>query len=464
MLKYMRFLFISGIVFLFSCGTQFEKDIVEANKLFLSANFKEAARKILSSANSSGRDQLLAQMECGTMLNAALDYKNSNKLFLAAGKTAKTIPISISQESIALLTNDTMTNYRGEDFERVLIHMYAGMNFLMLNENDSARVEFKQVNDVLTSFKTSGYNNFKQNVMAKYLTALAFEAVADESGDKDDLEFAYIEMKQIFQLDPGNPLVRRDLVRLSGKLKYDDEYGEWRGKFGNHPDFPSQIAVIFQNGLSPVKVSRGRILDDREMQVALRLAFDAASFGTKEGVTFGAVLAALALIENPVPKYQRRTAKTDYVALVVDGKETARSFMMEDIADTSVRTLEEKYGTIKAKVAAGIIVKAVAAVVTAKIAKEIASRSKKTKGIAGLIGAVAGGIVGSGLALQIKPDLRCWSTLPANLQLALAGVNPGKHNVRIKYYSGASVLAEQDLGDIDIQAKKKLVLNCRTVF
>ena len=129
-----------------------------------------------------------------------------------------------------------------------------------------------------------------------------------------------------------------------------------------------------------------------------------------------------------------------------------------------MRTLEEKYGTIKAKVAAGIIVKAVAAVVTAKIAKEIASRSKKTKGIAGLIGAVAGGIVGSGLALQIKPDLRCWSTLPANLQLALAGVNPGKHNVRIKYYSGASVLAEQDLGDIDIQAKKKLVLNCRTVF
>ena len=246
-----------------------------------------------------------------------------------------------------MLTNDTKTNYRGEDFERVLIHMYAGMNFLMLDQNDSARVEFKRVNDLLTSFKSEGLNQFKQNIMAKYLTAVAFEAVADASNDTDDLEYAYIEMKQIYQLDPSNPLVKRDLVRLSGKLKYDDEYQTWKARFGNYADSPSQVVVIFQNGMSPIKVSRGKILDDESMRIALRLAFDSASLKTKEGVTFAAILAVLATVENPIPKYQRRSAKSDYLTLEIDGVEKARSYMLENIADTSLKTLEENYTTIK---------------------------------------------------------------------------------------------------------------------
>ena len=463
MLKLPRLFVFLAVICLFSCSTQFHKDIVEANKLFNQMKFKDAARKLLPSANSSGRDQLLAQMECGTMLNVALDYENSNKLFLSAGELAKKIPISISQESIALLTNDTKTNYRGEDFERVLIHMYAGMNFLMLDQNDSARVEFKRVNDLLTSFKSEGLNQFKQNIMAKYLTAVAFEAVADASNDTDDLEYAYIEMKQIYQLDPSNPLVKRDLVRLSGKLKYDDEYQTWKARFGNYADSPSQVVVIFQNGMSPIKVSRGKILDDESMRIALRLAFDSASLKTKEGVTFAAILAVLATVENPIPKYQRRSAKSDYLTLEIDGVEKARSYMLENIADTSLKTLEEKYTTIKTKVAAGIVVKAITAVIAGKIAKEIAQTSKKTKGVAGLIGAITGGIVGAGLIMQIEPDLRCWSTLPANFQLALAGIDPGKHNVKVKFYANSEVISEKDLGDFDIPAKKKFIINCRTV-
>ena len=81
MLKLPRLFVFLAVICLFSCSTQFHKDIVEANKLFDQMKFKDAARKLLPSANSSGRDQLLAQMECGTMLNVALDYENSNKLF-----------------------------------------------------------------------------------------------------------------------------------------------------------------------------------------------------------------------------------------------------------------------------------------------------------------------------------------------------------------------------------------------
>ena len=65
--------------------------------------------------------------------------------------------------------------------------------------------------------------------------------------------------------------------------------------------------------------------------------------------------------------------------------------------------------------------------------------------------------------MQIEPDLRCWSTLPANFQLALAGIDPGKHNVKVKFYANSEVISEKDLGDFDIPAKKKFIINCRTV-
>ena len=135
--------------------------------------------------------------------------------------------------------------------------------------------------------------------------------------------------------------------------------------------------------MSPIKVSRGKILDDESMRIALRLAFDSASLKTKEGVTFAAILAVLATVENPIPRYQRRSAKSDYLTLEIDGVEKARSYMLENIADTSLKTLEEKYTTIKTKVAAGIVVKAITAVIAGKVAQEIAKSSKKTTGLQG---------------------------------------------------------------------------------
>ena len=51
-----------------------------------------------------------------------------------AAKIAQVIPISVSQEAAALLADQTMTNYRGEDFEKVLIHMFLGINFLIAEQ------------------------------------------------------------------------------------------------------------------------------------------------------------------------------------------------------------------------------------------------------------------------------------------------------------------------------------------
>ena len=152
--------------------------------MFYKGKYLEAARILLPGVNSGGKDELLFMMECGLMLHTGGDYETSNKLFLKAGSLARIMPISITQQATSFLTNDTNSNYRGEDFEKVLIHVYAGINFLMLKNYNDARVEFKVVNDELAKIKTeNGEARYKQNLMAKYLTAIAFELVGEKEND-----------------------------------------------------------------------------------------------------------------------------------------------------------------------------------------------------------------------------------------------------------------------------------------
>ncbi|RPI95116.1 MAG: hypothetical protein EHM32_06015, partial [Spirochaetales bacterium] len=140
---------VTLLLFSFGCAGSYVQVMKDSEKMFYHGEYKEAARKLLPAVNKSGKDQLLFMMETGLMLHAAGDFQNSNKVLLEAAKLADRIALSVSKEAASLFINETVTNYRGEDFERVLIHMYLGINFLMLKDADSARVEFKKVNDLL---------------------------------------------------------------------------------------------------------------------------------------------------------------------------------------------------------------------------------------------------------------------------------------------------------------------------
>lgn len=291
-----------------SCSSRnYDQEMKVSEDKFYKGEYLDAARLLLPNVNKAGKDSLLFMMECGTMLNAGGDYTTSNKLMLEAGKIAKVIPVSITQQAASFLTNDTNTNYRGEDFEKVLVHVYAGINFLMLKEYDDARVEFMAVNNELSKIKTeNGEARYKQNLMAKYLTAIAFEIVGYRDNDTKDLEFAYIEYKQIYALDPEIAMVKDDLLRLSKRLGYDDEFQEWQSTFSKtYKEEPNtgELISIFQNGRSAIKKSRGHILQDQHMGPAIRVTLQSTSLTT--GLTVAAVIVALQNVENPIARFEK---------------------------------------------------------------------------------------------------------------------------------------------------------------
>ncbi len=453
------------IFFITSCSTDYNTLIKDSETEFYKNNYMNAAKKLLPYINKEDNNQLLYMMECGLMLHTAGEYEKSNKILIDAGKLSDKIATSISKEAAALLLNETKTNYKGEDFERVLIHMYTGINFLMLNKPDSARVSFKKVNDLLREINVTTGKSYKQNLMAKYLTAISFELTADINRDENDREFAYIEYKQIHELDPKLELVHNDLMRLADRLGDRDDYNKWSAKFGKKFAIPrgaGELIVFYQAGRGAVKASRGRLMKDLKMKNGITVSLS--SMPLKAGVTVAAALLTLGMVEHPIPVFQKRSNKIRFIELDINNR-SANTILLEDIENTAVKNMEDQYTSMYMKVAAGVAVKAAASVAAGLAAKEIAKKSGKQIGqFAGIIGLVAGAGTGAALGSQIQPDLRCWHTLPAGLQIGRLFLNPGVYDIGIKYIDYSGKTGEEKSGKIEIKKGEKTFLNYRSLY
>jgi len=429
-----------------SCTKDYREVINAPEQKFYQGQELEAAKMIIPQIKSAGKDKLLLMMEAGYLLHMAGKCEDSNKVLDMAAKIAQVIPISVSQEVAALLTNQTVTNYRGEDFEKVLIHMFLGINYLKLNSPEEAAVEFKAVNNELQKIKNEkGEARYKQNIMAKYLAAIAHELRADTTGNADDREYAEVEYRQILQLRPNLAMAKADLARIqSGKT---DPGGE--------------LVVIFQAGRCPIKVSRGSLLEEPGMNAAVGATLATRSLAA--GLTVGAVMGAIKLAENPIPKFKIRSNRTKCLRVAVLDR-SLETEELENIEYTAVKNLEDDYGRLRGEVAAAIVTKAIISL-AAGIGAEEATRklSKGNTGLSALVGLLVGAGTGTALFATMKPDLRCWHTLPANLQLARMRLAPGKYTATVQYIGYDGTVQQTKYLNFEIKNKDKYLMNIRTV-
>lgn len=169
----------------------------------------DAALLTLSEAKVSARDQLLLHLDTALIAQAAEHYENSIVEFEKAYTLIEELDyLSVRDQSTALLTNDWAIRYAGELSERLWIHTFQMINFLMLDRPEGAAVEarravslFEEHDDVLNA-----------DVLTRYLMALSFEA----AGQADSAGVEYRKLKQDLAIEP--PLNRsrdaRELVVL----------------------------------------------------------------------------------------------------------------------------------------------------------------------------------------------------------------------------------------------------------
>ena len=132
----------------------------ESDKLFSEGKYDEAAdrlKKGLEKQGENGRDLLLYLLDVGLSLHSSGKYDESNHYFLKANDIAEIKDYtSISTEAATLLTTDNIKDYKGEDFEKVLINVYLAMNYALMGNREDALVEARRVNSKLALMVTLG--------------------------------------------------------------------------------------------------------------------------------------------------------------------------------------------------------------------------------------------------------------------------------------------------------------------
>lgn len=381
----------------------------------------EEALSLYEKNVKSPNDQLLRLMDEGILLRVAERFEESNQKFLEAARLIEHSGyISLGEQGLTLLTNEKQKYYQGEDFEKVLIHVFLALNFIQLENWESALVSARKVNEILYVMISEGKRDYELNPFAKYLGGLLFE----REGEIND---AFISYKQTYEMDPElaklYPTLQVDLLRTALWMEFDSEVEKYTKLFGEEAlqkakeaiaQRKASLVLLFESGKSPRKYS------SRERHTS-----------TGKG-------GSLVEVVLPVPYYKERHTNIFYAELRA-GKNRARTKTLEDIESTAIRHLQDRMGRYIAK---ALLQAGVKAGIAAGIGK--ATNSDELGLLAGLA-----------LFLASEADTRSWLLLPEKLQVARLYLEPGEYQVSIDYVNQYGQVQEsEDLGRFQLKPKE----------
>jgi uncharacterized protein len=390
---------------LFACAS-YQTKLHDFRETLRAGKGVEAAEKVKEKAHLDGDDQVVYLLEYATALQAAGQYDESNKAYLKAEDLTDIKDYhSVSRITGSLLLNEGMKQYKGDDFEKVLINAMLAINFLMKKDPEAAQVECRKLNDKLYKFRFEGKRNYQQNPFAFYLSAMIWE-------DARNWDNAYIDFKKAYELNPNLEYLKEDLIRAAIYAHRDEDLVKWRSQFkGMKPaDLKSngEVVLIYQQGWGPVK---------------------------KPNPSFARI-----------PKLYPSYARTVRARLEVDGGELEPTQTAVDISDVAIKQLDEQYAGLIAMRAAGIATKAV-------VSDQIRQKNQ-----------LLGDLAWIGMNIADQADLRQWLSLPGSFQLAKVRLKPGKYRVRVVGLDGSGKPSGEgtDWMNVDVAGRRKNFLTWRS--
>lgn len=468
-MKY-HFLLLLIPLFLTGCGTT---DYSSLRDDFYAGNYDSASSGFRSLyEDSDDKDRLLYLMEAGIVFHTKGDFETSNKVFLDANDVAETIRKSITGQTAAFLLNDNETNFRGESYERILIKFYIALNHLMMGEYEKAKVWFRKLDLEHREMKWMEAV-YRQNLMARYLDAIISES-------RDSFNDARVQYKNIEMISENTiPVIgdryvlavkegdRGDMARYSSGQRQVLAYNTSLTPIPYNPKL-AEVVVINQGGKAAIKVSRGKIKDDRALYIALVASIHAAIRSGSYAISATTVLLGIANAENPVPKYEYQD-KFGMGPLMVraNQRDLGKTVMYNDYSNTAMANFNDQHDRIVATNAASIATKFVAATVAAHASSQmVKSQTRALGGIAGPLAGLAaeaaiGAGAGVGVMVSIEPDLRSWSLLPSNFQARRFFLEPGEYHFQFAIPG----LPGQYSSDVTVNARsgKPIFINIRSI-
>ncbi|KIM05356.1 MAG: hypothetical protein KN64_02355 [Sulfurovum sp. AS07-7] len=416
----------------------------------MSSNYRSLAKE--------KNDDLNSYLNLGGYAYQQRDYVTSNQYFDKAINKYKFFEnkglISTSRTLsyvTASFLNDTFLDYEGDGYEKVMMHNYKAINYLMLNDKEKARVEImnsykKQMEEKqkfeqeIAEYKkeevkqaqeeqklplrkqryqksrVSIYEKLKplfegvssehmpyQNPFAYYISALVFE----ENGEWDD---AYIDIKKAYDFYSDSDIIKQKLLYYAKKA-YGESSSEYQGyakKFAMSSNMSDKRAEIFINLASSPK--------KEQMKVPIYIG------------------SAMQFTSFPTFNLDLHN-KESVIVKDASGNVVAKSSILSDIDAIVVNTFKERV--------TGIILRQVINVGGKTAISEQISEKADSGNV--FVSAAVGLGMSVVNAVTSKADTRGWDTLPSAIHALSFNRDEGQTYTAYVVNKNGSVLASQPL-------------------
>jgi len=250
-------------VSLSSCLTYYQTRYV-FHKNFENGRLPEAEKALLHNKRAArGNNRLLYYLNLGTVNSIMGNYQQSNAYFEKAYLIGENYQVNYLKEVASFLVNPMVTQYRGEDFEHLMVHYYKALNFLKLGDKEAALVECKRMNIKLNALgdKYKNVDNkYHKDAFVHNLMGIIYEANNDYNNAfiayRNAVEVYQGVYKQMFGLDVPEQL-KKDIIRAAHMTNFQEEKAHYEKMF-NQKYQPlakggGDLIFLWHNGLGPIK-------------------------------------------------------------------------------------------------------------------------------------------------------------------------------------------------------------------
>ncbi|PIE66957.1 MAG: hypothetical protein CSA23_06545 [Deltaproteobacteria bacterium] len=350
----------------------------QARDAFFIDGDPDTAVQMLESDNGSGLSGLLFDMEKGLLLHYGGRFEESiAQLRQASALMERQDYLSISQQATSMVANDWMTQYKGEYCERLWVHTYLIINYLMVRQYEDALVEAKQALKVFDTYPEA----LSDAYFSMALIGLCYEML----GEFND---AYIVYKRLVDMMP-DPAPIRELVLRMGSLsgiepESDSAMPDSYAVAGQRDDISGQGELIVFAGMGngPVKEAGNIVLPP-----GVRISF---------------------------PRYANRSEAAGHFQLNTGNQPLPGNAVSTDLNRVARISLGRRAAQVALKQTARVIAKEA-------IARKIGRKNDE------IVGLMARMVL---MALE-EADTRSWQTLPATNTLLRLSLDPGRHQLTL---------------------------------
>ena len=405
--------------------------VIERN---LATQQYDSALKNIEKEKDSKTDRVLYFLNKGMVLRMKRDFAASNEALEAAkAEMDRLYAASVSENVLSVMVNDSTVSYSGDNFERVLLHLYMALNYLELGQPDSARIEALQLDAKLREFAEKvPESKHGEDAFTLYLTGMIYE----DRGERSDAMISYRSAYNVYKKYQANyalsmpSMLKTDLMRMARQQGLTDELEKYKNEFGlelpaNKAADSGELVFVLNNGLAPIK---------REKAIN---SFDATT---------------ASMVRIALPAYESRRNNIVAARVIVNDSQTVTE-LMEDIDAIAKKNLDSHMPAIVARSVARVVVKAAS---NKKVRQAALNNKNNDNAMAGALGALAFQV--ATIATE-RADTRSWLTLPANIQMGRLSLPAGSYNVKVELLgANHQVVATQDYPGIVIKKSHKTFL------